>query len=512
MKKALQALNKVKYVLLGALMALPLIAAAVNVTVPSAPGNGYALVSTTTGAWIATTTDPLHVGSLFATSSTATNFIQGALQVLGSTTLQKFTATQSTTTQATTTNSFATTASSTNLFAQTGTIGALTVTSCTGCSGAAGTFDPFTHTSVWGVTTSASSTLFALTGNPSLVASSTVAFGTAGADIRFSSTGVVTNGTWNGVAIGPTFGGTNQTTWTKGDTLYSDNSNSLAKLSIGTPGTTGYYGIVGGVPAWVATSTGLNLNFTSLIGNATIAQGGTNVTTYTTGDTLYASNTNVLSKLGIGTGGFVLAVVNGVPGWVATSTLSTITGTLPIANGGTATTTSVAGGIVFASSTGSGLLSESSTAANLKWDETNKRVGVGSTTPFAALSLDRQGSSASSTLVVAEYAYGSATTTAESLDCRTSTQHHIRIGTSAVTITLTGMIAGQTCRVVIENPNGGTPGTVTWAVAAGYLGVFWPGGTAPTGTATANKQDVYSFIATTASSTLDVFGNSSLNF
>lgn len=61
----------------------------------------------------------------------------------------------------------------------------------------------------------------------------------------------------------------------------------------------------------------------------TIAKGGTNITTYTTGDILYGSNTNVLSKLGIGSANQVLTVVNGVPAWanagVATSVANSLT-------------------------------------------------------------------------------------------------------------------------------------------------------------------------------------------
>lgn len=45
------------------------------------------------------------------------------------------------------------------------------------------------------------------------------------------------------------------------------------------------------------------------------ANGGTGFATYTTGDFLYASATNVLSKLGIGSTGQVLTVAAGVPSW-----------------------------------------------------------------------------------------------------------------------------------------------------------------------------------------------------
>lgn len=50
--------------------------------------------------------------------------------------------------------------------------------------------------------------------------------------------------------------------------------------------------------------------------------GGTNQSTYTTGDLLYASNTNTLSKRAIGTPGFVLASLNGIPTWTSTSSIS----------------------------------------------------------------------------------------------------------------------------------------------------------------------------------------------
>jgi len=46
-----------------------------------------------------------------------------------------------------------------------------------------------------------------------------------------------------------------------------------------------------------------------------INKGGTNITSYTIGDLLYASGSEVLTKRGIGTNGQVLTVVSGVPNW-----------------------------------------------------------------------------------------------------------------------------------------------------------------------------------------------------
>lgn len=58
----------------------------------------------------------------------------------------------------------------------------------------------------------------------------------------------------------------------------------------------------------------------SIIG---ISYGGTNISSYTSGDMLYASATNVLSKLAKGTDGQVLKLVSGLPTWAA-DTVTTI--------------------------------------------------------------------------------------------------------------------------------------------------------------------------------------------
>ena len=61
-----------------------------------------------------------------------------------------------------------------------------------------------------------------------------------------------------------------------------------------------------------------SINITSLGGVLGPTNGGTNQNSYTTGDTLYASATNTLSKLPIGTSGQVLTVsASGVPEWAA---------------------------------------------------------------------------------------------------------------------------------------------------------------------------------------------------
>ncbi len=105
-------------------------------------------------------------------------------------------------------------------------------------------------------------------------------------------------------------------------------------------------------------------------------EGGTGLGTYTTGDILYASATDTLSKLAIGTNGQILTVASGVPAWTAAATAGvssisfgstgltpstattgavTVAGTLAPGYGGTGLATYTAGDILYA--TGAGTLS-----------------------------------------------------------------------------------------------------------------------------------------------------------
>jgi len=65
-------------------------------------------------------------------------------------------------------------------------------------------------------------------------------------------------------------------------------------------------------------ATGLPLS-TGVTGTLPAANGGTAQSTYATGDILYASASNTLSKLTVGSTGTVLTVAGGVPTWAAAS-------------------------------------------------------------------------------------------------------------------------------------------------------------------------------------------------
>jgi hypothetical protein len=112
---------------------------------------------------------------------------------------------------------------------------------------------------------------------------------------------------------------------------------------------------------------GANSDITSITGLTTAlsaTQGGTAQATYAAGDILYASASNTLAKLGVGTTGQVLKVASGVPSWATDTTVGTVTTVSVVsANGfaGTVATPSTTPAITLTTSI-TGLLKGNATA------------------------------------------------------------------------------------------------------------------------------------------------------
>lgn len=87
----------------------------------------------------------------------------------------------------------------------------------------------------------------------------------------------------------------------------------------------------------------------------TVPQGGTGWGSpggFQSNTVLVGNGTGKIATTTAGTNGFVLALVSGVPTWVATSTLSTISGTLQVSGGGTGQTTFTSGRLLYGAGTG----------------------------------------------------------------------------------------------------------------------------------------------------------------
>ncbi len=128
-----------------------------------------------------------------------------------------------------------------------------------------------------------------------------------------------------------------------GDLLYASSPTELSNLADIATGNSLISGGVGVAPSWG--KIGLT---THVSGTLPIANGGTNITSYTIGDLVYASGTTTLSKLaGVATGNSLISGgVGTAPSWGKIGLTTHVSGTLPVANGGTGTTASTGSGNV----------------------------------------------------------------------------------------------------------------------------------------------------------------------
>lgn len=118
----------------------------------------------------------------------------------------------------------------------------------------------------------------------------------------------------------------------------------------------------------VRTYTFPDADATVLTGNAdvTVAQGGTGWSALQANTVLLGNGSSAVATTTAGTNGQVLGLVNGVPSWVSTTTLATITGTLGLSQGGTnASLTASNGGIVYSGSSALAVLAGTATAGQV---------------------------------------------------------------------------------------------------------------------------------------------------
>ena len=126
-------------------------------------------------------------------------------------------------------------------------------------------------------------------------------------------------------------------------------------------------------------------NLTPGLSTITAAKGGTGQTVYAVGDLLYADTTTTLAKLAdVATGNALISGgVTTAPSWGKIGLTTHVSGTLPVANGGTGVTSLTAGYIPFGAGT-----SAFGSSANLFWDNTNARLGIGTSSPGYKLDVN----------------------------------------------------------------------------------------------------------------------------
>lgn len=157
-------------------------------------------------------------------------------------------------------------------------------------------------------------------------------FGTSGQTII--SAGSSSAPAWG--TLGVAGGGTGQSSYTVGDILYASTTTALSKLADVATGNALISGGVGVAPSWGKIGLTTHVSGTLAVGN-----GGTGLTSYTTGDLVYASGASTLASLAdVATGNALISGGVGVaPAWGKVGLTTHVSGTLPLANGGTGATT-----------------------------------------------------------------------------------------------------------------------------------------------------------------------------
>lgn len=236
---------------------------------------------------------------------------------------------------------------------------------------------------------------------------------------------------------------------------------------------------------------------TGVSGTLAATNGGTAQSTWTTGDILYASATNTLSKLSVGTTGQILKVSGGVPTWATDTSAGTVTsidvsggttglttsggpvtssgtitlaGTLAVANGGTGQTSYTDGQLLIGNSTGNTLAKSTLTAGS----------GISITNGSGTITIASTAGGGSVTSVAQSFTGG-------------------LISVSGSPITTSGTLA-----LTVAGTSGGIPyfsSASTWASSAALTqyGVMYGGGAGASPSATANGTTGQVLTATTGS-------------
>ena len=188
---------------------------------------------------------------------------------------------------------------------------------------------------------------------------------TSSGTITLGGTLVVANGGTNSTAT-PTAGAVPYGTGTAYDfTAVGTVGQVLTSAGAGTPtwatpttGTVSSVDVSGGTTGLTTSGGPITSSGTiTLAGTLIAANGGTGYSTYTIGDILYASSTTALSKLAdVATGNSLISGgVGAAPSWGKIGLTTHVSGTLPIANGGTnGTATPAAGAVSYGTGTAFG--------------------------------------------------------------------------------------------------------------------------------------------------------------
>jgi len=296
--------------------------------------------------------------------------------------------------------------------------------------------------------------------------------GSAGAFVLFNGAlGTPTSGT---VSTGVTLGdvtmnvtGTDAT----GDIYYRDAGGLLARLAIGTSGQL-LRSSAGGLPEWFTsgggTGTVTSITLTQPSSGFTVTNSGVAATTV--GTFTFALNNDLLAVENLATTGIVRRT--GTNTWTAGTLVgltTEVTGTLPVANGGTGQTSYTNGQLLIGNTSGNTLTKATLTGTSNQINITN---GAGSITISMAFNPTVQTLSDAATIT---------------WNVTNGGNGQVTLGSTGRTLSITNPVAGYTYTVRIIQGSGGSKTITTWPT-----GTRWTGGTTPTLSTTAGQMDIVS--------------------
>lgn len=268
------------------------------------------------------------------------------------------------------------------------------------------------------------------------------------------------------------------------------------------------------------TVSGVTLTNSTWSGNPiAVDRGGTGLTGYTAGDILYASGSTTISRLAdVGTGNALISGgVGSDPLWGKVDLATHITGTLPVANGGTGNTIFASGNLLIGNGTGAiqsaipgidyARPNTTSTwsvnqnyQANLLFNGGPRTIGTNDGNTFSILTNSVSRISITGTGIMtynASQIFNVVTPAAVELNLATSNYFKKTISTTttftAVNPPPSGTAYSFTLEVVMQS--GAT--AINWG--SGLSGVTWPNGTAPS--LTTNKTHLFMFVTTDGGTT-----------
>ena len=357
--------------------------------------------------------------------------------------------------------------------------------------------------------------------------------------MTIASGGTVTIGTLNLTnALGTSYGGTGLTSFTSGGAVYATSTSALTTgtlpiasggtNSTATPtaggvgygtgtahaysaaGTSGQPLISAGSSAPAFGTLALGTANTNVSGTLTVTNGGTGAGTFTANGVIYGNTTSALGVTAAGsTGQVLIATTSSAPSWGQVSLTAGVTGTLPVANGGTGATTLT------------GILKGTGTTAITAATAGTDYVAPGTATTFTATQTFSGSSSVLAAIAtnIAEVATVSATAATGTINFDVTTQSVLYYTSSAAanwTLNIRGssgtslntlMSTGQSITIAFLVTNGATAYYQTgFTIDGTSVTPKWQGGTAPT-SGDASAVDIYTFsIVKTGSAAYTVFG------